>query len=166
MFQSIMSRTRNQPSVTSPLIWNEDGPPAENYRRLGERLTATGDLYRSPEYGTGLILVRDNGKPITIEHGKELFPVITDRVVVQVLRDGKPKGGASLLLTLTPCSGRSRSFATSARSTAFPPIPSAWLIGASLALGTTTAATVIESCLLEIRSSLFRRSTRSILSST
>jgi hypothetical protein len=34
-----------------------------------------------------------NGKPVQIEHGRELYPVIIDRVQVQILRDGKPKGG-------------------------------------------------------------------------
>jgi len=74
-------------------LWNEDARPAENYARLGERLAAIGDLFRSPQYGSGLILLLPNGKPVPIEKGDGLLPVIIDRVPVQIIRDGKPKGG-------------------------------------------------------------------------
>jgi hypothetical protein len=73
--------------------WNENDAAAENYARLGERLATTGDLFRSPQYGSGLILLLPNGKPARIEHGMDLLPVIVDRVPVQIIRDGKPKGG-------------------------------------------------------------------------
>jgi len=75
------------------LVWNDDLPPAENYARLGERLAATGDFFRMPGYASGLLLLLPNGKPIQIEHGKDLLPAIIDRVPVQIIRDGKLKGG-------------------------------------------------------------------------
>lgn len=74
-------------------LWNEDTPPAENYARLGARLAGSDDLFRSPEYGSGLTLLLSNGKPVQIDKGEGLLPVIIDRVPVQVIRDGKPKGG-------------------------------------------------------------------------
>jgi hypothetical protein len=74
-------------------LWNEDTPPAENYARLGERLAGSDDLFRSPEYGSGLTLLLSNGKPVQIDKGEGLLPVIIDRVPVQIIRDGKPKGG-------------------------------------------------------------------------
>jgi hypothetical protein len=84
------------PPSTSPsttFLWNDGALASENYARLGERLAASGDLFRAPVYGGGLILVRPSGMPTTIERGKELSPVIVDRVPVQVLRNGKLKGG-------------------------------------------------------------------------
>ena len=74
-------------------FWNDDVPPAENYARLGERLATAGDLFRSPEYGCGLILLLPNGKPVSIDKGEGLLPVIIDRVPIQIVRDGKVKGG-------------------------------------------------------------------------
>jgi hypothetical protein len=98
MIQSVFQpATKPQPKklndINPPLVWNDDALPAENYSRLGERLAATCDLFRSPQYGSGLILLPPNGKPTTIGHGQDLLPVIIDRVPVQILRGGKLKGG-------------------------------------------------------------------------
>ena len=61
----------NQPpsnGVPSPqsndglFIWNDNDPPAANYMGLAKRLVASGDLFRSPAHGNGLILLLPGGK--------------------------------------------------------------------------------------------------------
>lgn len=42
------------------LNWNEDDSPADNYANLGERLARSGDLFASPSYGAGLIMLLPN----------------------------------------------------------------------------------------------------------
>jgi hypothetical protein len=74
------------------LIWDEDDQAAKNYRRLGERLSQFGDLYRRPGHASGLLLLIEDGKHTVIAKGADLAPVIVDRVPVLVMRDGKPKG--------------------------------------------------------------------------
>lgn len=73
-------------------IWDEDESAKKNYAALGQRLAEAGDLFRSPTYGNGLILMLPNGKNALITRGADLMPVIVDRVEVRVVRDGKPKG--------------------------------------------------------------------------
>ena len=77
---------------TPALSWNEEEPAAKNYRALGALLANSGDLYRLPEYGSGLLLVHPDSKQTRIRTGADLAPVIVDRVVVSVYQDGKPKG--------------------------------------------------------------------------
>jgi hypothetical protein len=74
------------------LIWDEDEQAADNYRRLGERLSQCNDLYRRPGYAGGLLLLLEDGKHAEITKGAQLAPVIVDRVPVLVFRGGKPKG--------------------------------------------------------------------------
>jgi hypothetical protein len=38
------------------LVWDEDDLALDNYRAVGRRLADTGDLYRRPDYGSGLLL--------------------------------------------------------------------------------------------------------------
>lgn len=75
------------------VIWNDDDPPGKNYDKLGARLADSGDLFRRPQYGDGMILVLDKTKTVNLTRGADLAPVIVDRVRVRVLKDGKPKGG-------------------------------------------------------------------------
>jgi hypothetical protein len=75
------------------LIWNDADPPAVNYKKLGERLAGAGDLFRRPQYGTGLVMVLPNKKTVDITRGADLAPVIVDRVAVRILKGGKAKGG-------------------------------------------------------------------------
>lgn len=72
--------------------WNDEEPAAKNYRAVGALLAASGDLYRLPEYGSGLLLVHSGGKQTQIRTGSDLAPVVVDRVAVSVYLDGKPRG--------------------------------------------------------------------------
>ena len=76
----------------SVLIWDEDDQAADNYRKLGERLSQFNDLYRRPGYASGLLLLLEDGKHVVIAKGADLAPVIVDRVPVLVFKGGKPKG--------------------------------------------------------------------------
>jgi len=66
----------------------EDGAD-KNYRNLGEILAASGDLFRGKEDETGLILLRPSGKVLSVQKGKELVPVVVDRIRVEVTKEGK-----------------------------------------------------------------------------
>ncbi len=92
----------NQPpsnGVPSPqsndglFIWNDNDPPAANYMGLAKRLVASGDLFRSPAHGNGLVLVLPGGKSKPVLKGADLAPLVVDRVAVRVMREGKNKGG-------------------------------------------------------------------------
>ena len=74
-------------------IWDDDDPPADNYAALAKRLAASNDIYRSPAYGNGLILLLPGGKTKPVTRGANLAPIIVDRVPVTVVRNGKSKGG-------------------------------------------------------------------------
>ena len=95
-----MSSVESQPKIpeetpdnNGELIWNDDDPPAVNYNNLGQRLARSGDLYRGPKYGDGLILQHEDGTTVKIMKGADLAPVIVDRVLVRILKEGKAKGG-------------------------------------------------------------------------
>ena len=81
------------PQANEVFIWNDDDPPAANYAALGKRLATSGDLFRSPAYGNGLILLLPGGKSKPVTRGADLAPIVVDRVPVTVVRDGKSKGG-------------------------------------------------------------------------
>lgn len=74
-------------------IWYEDGPASENYKALGIKLARTGVLYRCPRYGAGMLLLRPDGKHVTITRGPDLLPVIVDQVDVIVVKNSKASGG-------------------------------------------------------------------------
>ena len=73
-------------------IWDDGEVAKVNYEALGKRLALSGDLFRNPQYGMGLIQLLPFGKHTTITKGAELLPVIVDRVQVKVMKDGKVKG--------------------------------------------------------------------------
>ena len=75
------------------LDWNMEDLPEINYPKLGQRLADCGDLYRSPDYAGGLLLVLNGGDHRKVTTALALARVIEDRVPVQVYKDGKPKGG-------------------------------------------------------------------------
>jgi hypothetical protein len=79
-------------STKGDLRWIEDDHAAKNYRALGKRLTACGDLFRNTSYGAGLLQLLGDGSHAAITKGAELLPVIVDRVPVRVMKDGKIKG--------------------------------------------------------------------------
>ena len=78
-----------------PFYWNDDIPPVETYVEFGKRLAVSGDFYRAPEYGGGLIRTPSNthGTAKKITKGSELAPEIADRVRVAVIKKGKSAGG-------------------------------------------------------------------------
>lgn len=78
------------------LIWDEDDLPQKNYRALGERLDASGDLFRQPTYGSGLLLAssQPNIEPVLINTPRRLASVTADRVRVRVLKGGNTKSNS------------------------------------------------------------------------
>ncbi len=69
--------------------WKVEDGAASNYRRLGQRLATSGDLYRDRNDGHALVAVRQDGKPRFIRKGSELAPTIVDRIKMTVTKDGK-----------------------------------------------------------------------------
>lgn len=89
-------------------VWDEALPPVENYVAFGKRLSQCPDLYRAPAYAAGLILAlpTHNGQTQIIKTGKQLGPVIADRVRISVVRDGNVVGATistSNLNTMLSC---------------------------------------------------------------
>lgn len=71
--------------------WDDDLPAGTNFVPFGQRLAASGDVFRQPDYGSGLVLVSPEGKPRLISKGADLAPVIADRVPVLVWKKGEIK---------------------------------------------------------------------------
>lgn len=76
------------------LEWDLDAQPIQNYRALGQRLAAAGDLYRRPGYASGLLLAADtpNIEPVIVDNARRLGAIVVDRVRVRVVKGGKTKG--------------------------------------------------------------------------
>ena len=70
------------------LVWQVERGAAFNYRKLGKRLAASGDLYRHRD-GHALIHILDAGKTRLIHKGGQLAPLIVDRLKMIVTKDGK-----------------------------------------------------------------------------
>jgi hypothetical protein len=88
------TRENDVPEVEQEVLyWNEDDLPKVNYAKLGKRLATCDDLYRCPEYAGGLLVVLNEGDHRKVTTGKALSAIIVDRVPVQVIKDGKLKGG-------------------------------------------------------------------------
>lgn len=81
-----------QPEVEADFIWDDGKVAKVNYEALGKRLALSGDLFRSPRHGSGLIQLLSSAKHATISKGADLLPVIVDRVRVLVMKEGKVKG--------------------------------------------------------------------------
>jgi hypothetical protein len=75
-------------------VWSEDQPLTGNYRGIGRRLAAIGDLFRRSRYASGLLLAAKapNIPPTPILTAAALNAMIADRVPVLIVKDGKPKG--------------------------------------------------------------------------
>lgn len=84
--------TNGDNGATARFEWNDEEPAAKNYRALGRLLARAGDLYRLPEYGSGLLLVHPDAKQTKIGKGADLAPVAADRVSIAVYLEGKAKG--------------------------------------------------------------------------
>jgi hypothetical protein len=91
------SRTTPAPRAISDgreLVWDEDDLALDNYRALGRRLAAAGDIYRRPGYAGGLLLApeRPNIEPTVIDSSRRLASIVVDRVRVRVLKGGNTRG--------------------------------------------------------------------------
>ena len=86
------SEQDEQPKVEADFIWDDGIVAKVNYEALGKLLAVSGDLFRSPQHGGGLIQILSDTKHATISKGVDLLPVIVDRVAVLVVKDGKVKG--------------------------------------------------------------------------
>jgi hypothetical protein len=77
-----------------PFLWDDDQPTALLYPPLARRLRESGDIYRLPSHAAGLLLASPcpDIPPTQITKGGDLASVITDRVPVSVVKDGKAKG--------------------------------------------------------------------------
>lgn len=80
--------TANEPDF----IWDDGEVARVNYQALGQRLAESGDLFRNPSHGGGLVQLLTNGRTASITKAADLLPVIVDRVKVLVMKDGKVKG--------------------------------------------------------------------------
>lgn len=73
------------------VYWHDESPAAENYKVLGEALATSRDLFRRPGNDGGLFLVLPDGSPRSILKGKQLSPVMTDRIDLKRFHNGKQK---------------------------------------------------------------------------
>lgn len=85
----IAGEEQQETPASGRFIWRIEKGAAPNYRLLGQRLAASGDLYRNKEDGHGLIQVLATGKARLINKGTQLGPVIVDRVRMRVEKEGK-----------------------------------------------------------------------------
>ncbi|MEN6451706.1 MAG: hypothetical protein ABFC96_14535, partial [Thermoguttaceae bacterium] len=77
------------PQDDAMFLWDVAAPAGTNYRMLGQLLAATGNLYRDETTGHGLVLVLPDGTTRRVGKGRQLAPLIVDRVRMQVVKDGK-----------------------------------------------------------------------------
>jgi hypothetical protein len=70
------------------LDWKVELGAAPNYRKLGGRLAASGDLYRHHD-GHALLQVLADGKTRLISKGAQLAPLIVDRLKMIVTKENK-----------------------------------------------------------------------------
>jgi hypothetical protein len=87
-----------RPPVTRRLeefIYEADAPPDVKFRKFGRRLSQFGDLYRHPDFGSGLVLVVPGKYPrqVPVLTNNDLLAVTNDRLRITVVQDGKAKGG-------------------------------------------------------------------------
>ena len=79
-------------SMSRPKVyWHDEQPAAENFKALGRALAMSGGLYRQPGYDGGLFQVLPDGTPRSITQGKQISPVIADRIELQRFHNEKPK---------------------------------------------------------------------------
>ena len=83
---------RDTQATGDDFVWDEDESAGKNAAALGRRLASFDDSFRQPGYGNGLVVIPPDGKAKLVNKGADLASIIMDRVPVQVLKDGKPKG--------------------------------------------------------------------------
>lgn len=81
-------------SKGAAFIWDADQPASSTYVKFARTLNQIGDLYRLPAYASGLLLASPCAliPPTEITTGADLAVIITDRVSVSVIKEGKLKG--------------------------------------------------------------------------
>ena len=100
MIQQVANENHRRLKLLAPsrngkteLVWNEDHPLHESYEELADRLLPSGDLFRNPFYGSGLILALPDGESRVVTKGADFWPIIVDHgISVRVVRNGKNKG--------------------------------------------------------------------------
>ncbi len=111
--------TANEPDF----IWDDGEVARVNYQALGQRLAKSGDLFRNPSHGGGLVQLLSNGRTASITKGADLFPVIVDRVNVLVVKNGDVKGSrinSADLNAMLKCEAFLSQFTTVDRLTSVP----------------------------------------------
>jgi hypothetical protein len=75
------------------IVWNEDGNPADNFRNLSDRLSATGGVYRGAETANGLLAFDSLRQEVkVIEMPDDLSALFIDKgLKVRVRRQGKTR---------------------------------------------------------------------------
>lgn len=104
-------------------IWDDGEVARVNYQALGQRLEKSGDLFRNPSHGGGLVQLLSNGRTASITKGADLAPVIVDRVNVLVVKNGDVKGSrinSADLNAMLKCEAFLSQFTTVDRLTAVP----------------------------------------------
>jgi hypothetical protein len=81
-----------RPQTEGKFVWKAELGVKTNYRRQGERLSHSEDLFRNKTDGLGLIQLMHGGKTRLISKGSELAPVIADRINMVITKDGKVTG--------------------------------------------------------------------------
>jgi hypothetical protein len=83
-------------SNTDVFEWDERRPLPENLSGLGQQLAQSGDLFRNTGYGEGLLLASSVPQipPTKILDASILDAIVTDRLRIRVVKDGKFKGSA------------------------------------------------------------------------
>ena len=76
--------------------WDDRRPLPENLSSLGQHLAQSGDLFRNTGYGEGLLLASSVPQipPTKILDASILDAIVTDRLRIRVVRDGKFKSSA------------------------------------------------------------------------
>jgi hypothetical protein len=77
-----------------PFLWDADQPAPLLYRQLAACLAEVGDLYRCPDPASGLFMASTcPDVPLKeVISAPDLAPIITDRLIVTVIKDSKLKG--------------------------------------------------------------------------
>jgi len=70
-------------------VWHVEHGATRNYRLLGQRLAATGGLYRNRTTGHGLLQILPDRSHRLISKGPQLAPLLVDRIQMTVVKEGK-----------------------------------------------------------------------------
>ena len=82
-------------TATEVYLYDVDQPTELRFQALARRLRQFGDLFRNPEFQSGLVQVTPGAQPesLPIVEGIALRSVIVDRLRIAIVANGKPKSG-------------------------------------------------------------------------